>query len=59
MFLNVMSNFLGVKTSEKFPVTCLMHGLLLKVEFFKRKNLIGMSILLPFHLSNFKRNLHN
>lgn len=59
MFLNVMTNFLGIKAPNKFPVICLMHGLFPKAEFLKSKNLMVMLILMPFSLSNFKRNSHN
>lgn len=59
MLLDVMTNFLGIKIPKKFPVICLMHGLLLKVEFLKSKKLMGMLILTTFSLSNFKRNLLN
>lgn len=58
-FLNIMTRFSGTKTWNKFPVICLMQGLLLKAEVLKCRNLMRMLILMPFHLLNFVRNLHN
>lgn len=58
-FLNVMTKFLGTKTWNKFPVICLMQGLLLKEKFLKCRSLMSVLIIIPFYFLNFKRNLHN